>query len=726
MSLSPQFIDEIASHDARIAETGVAMWVGAEPTFTDRLSFAAEWNAAADGDDKHDRGRRAATMLLGRTPGGVLLRTIGRQYPGEDLPRWSYGIYAKRNGQPFYDGPPDPMGGGGTAETTDAHLQAFTRGLAAALGGRVVAVDGPLGTRVIARADGASVDDLANGLADDLARSLVNDLADAPSESTSGWGPALRRAPLHTDKLADTGPVDTLAAEGIHLFCCGLQDGALCLELPVIADAERFVAIVTTIGGVAADSGVPSMVLLGYPPPVDATVVWSTVTPDPGVIEFNLAPHADVAGFAAANAAIFEIADALALTPYRAYFNGDVVDSGGGGQVTFGGPSPERSPFFVVPHLLPRLITYLNRHPSLSYWLGLDAVGGSSQAPRPDEGARESYEELAVALDALLAHPHPSPDILWHSLGPLLTDRFGNGHRAEVNVEKLWNPYLPLRGQLGLVEFRALRMAATQEKAVAAVVLLRSLLGYLAMHSYDLPTIDWGGELHDRFSLPYYLRRDLDAVLRELSAGGFPVGDAIAAELLDDTHLLLASASLGDAVVAVRRAREFWPLLGDLSQEQGTHRLVDPSTTRVELRIEGKNLSALSGLWITCDGHLVPTVDELDDAGAAALIGIRRREFVPQTGLHPLVPAHGPLEIQVGLGEDGDGISIVLHPWSVGDRPYDGLPDSLQEAARRRAERAVQRAVRRPDSLPPQIPGRAVSRFSVDLRRMHTLSCPTG
>ena len=32
-------------------------------------------------------------------------------------------------------------------------------------------------------------------------------------------------------------------------------------------------------------------------------------------------------------------------SPYRLYFNGTVADSGGGGQITLGGPTPQDSPF---------------------------------------------------------------------------------------------------------------------------------------------------------------------------------------------------------------------------------------------------------------------------------------------------------------------------------------------------------------------------------------------
>ena len=133
------------------------------------------------------------------------------------------------------------------------------------------------------------------------------------------------------------------------------------------------------------------------------------------------------------------------LSPVRWRYNGRGSDSGGGGQLTLGGPAPEASPFFRHPALLPRLIRFLCNHPSLSYAFAGECVGSASQGPRPDEGVRERFEELQVAVDRLEArgtHLGPQPSC-GRPLAPLLVDASGNSHRAELNVEKLWNPHLP-------------------------------------------------------------------------------------------------------------------------------------------------------------------------------------------------------------------------------------------------------------------------------------------
>ncbi len=89
----PAFDQAIRSHDDLLKRRELAIWVGAEPTFTDRRSEAPEWLYNALGPTKEARARRMLAESLEQTPGGVVLRTLGRQYPKEDLPRWNLGLY---------------------------------------------------------------------------------------------------------------------------------------------------------------------------------------------------------------------------------------------------------------------------------------------------------------------------------------------------------------------------------------------------------------------------------------------------------------------------------------------------------------------------------------------------------------------------------------------------------------------------------------------------------
>jgi uncharacterized protein (DUF2126 family) len=530
----PELEEDVREHDAAVASAGVALWIGAEPTFTDRASTEPWWIGEAEGGDKEARARALLLALAPRLGGRArLLRVRGRVYPGEERPRACLGALFERRGP--------------TGATPDA-------------GG----LDGP-----------------------ELA-------APAP------------------------GPEEA----------------------------------------------------------------WLTVTPDPGVVEVNTAPAHDLATFARWSEAIYAAADAAGLAPARFRYNGDVTDSGGGGQLTLGGPAPDESPFFLRPQLLPRLVRYLNHHPSLSYAFAPDCVGSAGQGPRPDEGARERFDELPIALEWLARRgERATPAELWESLAPLLVDLAGNTHRAELNLEKLWNPHLPGRGRMGVVELRAFRMPDAPEQLVAVAALFRAVAARLASAPFEEPLVDWGGRLHGDFGLPWHLAQDLERVLGDLAAHGLGLGPALCAELRRPPEPILELA-LGDAALAIAPARSFWPLVGDVaSQEHRGARCVDSSSARIQLLLSGADARDV----LSAGGWRVPLarLPQRD----AQLGSVTYREFAPRPGLHPGIPPSDPLVLEWMHG--GRAARIALHGWDPSGAAYDGLPRDAGEARRRRRARVV-------------------------------------
>jgi len=410
--------------------------------------------------------------------------------------------------------------------------------------------------------------------------------------------------------------------------------------------------------------------------------VQLTVTPDPGVVEVNTAPAPDLATFYTDAEAIYAAAGAAGLSAVRWRYNGRGSDSGGGGQLTFGGPTADGSPFFRHPALLPRLIRFLCNHPSLSYAFASDCVGSASQGPRPDEGVRERFEELQVAVDRLEARgDHLAPPELWETLAPLLVDASGNSHRAELNVEKLWNPHLPGRGRLGLVELRSLRMPSSAGRLAAMAALFRALVARLVTVPYLDPLADWGASLHDQLALPTFLDEDLRGVLEDLAAHGLGLGTATTALLLERPEPL-AEVKVDRTTLTVLPALEFWPLLGDVaSQERAGARLVDASIERVEVRISHDRGADPGRLG--ADGWEVPLTSA--DSGRRHVAGLRYRAFLPRPGLHPGLPAQDPLVLT--WEREGHRTGIELHGWIPGGGTYPGLPWDDVEARRRCRER---------------------------------------
>jgi uncharacterized protein (DUF2126 family) len=411
---------------------------------------------------------------------------------------------------------------------------------------------------------------------------------------------------------------------------------------------------------------------------------WLTVTPDPGVVEVNMAPTAKVGELAAQARAIWGAAHAVGLAPVRYRFNGDMADSGGGGQITLGGSRANASPFVRYPHVLPALIRYLNNHPSLSYWFAGECVGSASQGPRPDEGARERFDELATTLawlETLADRGELPPEQLWHALHPLLVDASGNSHRAELNVEKLWNPHVTAHGtrhgKMGVVELRAVRMPERPGQLASLAALLRAIVARLAVSHYREPLIDWHDDLHDRFALPAALSRDLRFVLGDLDDHGLGLPAPLRVEL-DAWRPRGIACRLGDAQLDLRPALEFWPLVGDVaSQERAGTRIVDASTERWELAIHGPGPErvVIAGKWCTLRRLGEDT----------RVIGVRRRVFQPSPGFHPGLPALDPLVIEWSWG--GRAQRIELWAWRAEGGPYPGLPHDATEALARRSER---------------------------------------
>ena len=429
------------------------------------------------------------------------------------------------------------------------------------------------------------------------------------------------------------------------------------------------------------------------PPPTElGSDHWLTVTPDPGVVEVNMAPCTSMHAFSHQARRVWDAAAAAGLSAYRYRFNGDVADAGGGGQLTLGGLRPEASPFVRYPHVLPALIRYVNNHPALSYWFANDCVGSASQGPRPDEGTRERWDELAVTLgwlERLADRGELAPDRLWQALGSLLVDSSGNAHRAELNVEKLWNPHIaphgPRHGKMGVVELRAIRMPERPQMLVALAVLLRSIVARLVVSHYREPLVDWHDELHDRFALPAALSRDLRLVLGDLDEHGLGVPAQLRKELLAWRPTGIA-CRLGDATLTLRPALEFWPLVGDVaSQERAGARIVDASTQRWEISLDGPGPDRV----VVGAGGETPArprwahLTALGDGVRA--VGVRRRIYQPMVGFHPDLPPSDPLIVEWGWA--GRSQRITLWAWRPGGGPYAGLPADEAEAVTRRQER---------------------------------------
>ncbi len=621
----------------RLRQHGVRLTLGGEPTLVPDNPEGTEWNFVAVGPTKLRYAYSLAEQIIDRfLPGAITVFSPGKRYPGEVNPRWVVNLLANRDGTPIARRADAPRKTGTSQRHARKTFQALLADLAADLG--------------------FSVDAWTAAVDPQAPKSLVAALPldhDGERWITARWPlPARRKHLLLLNAEGPAGlrlPLNELPPEALRrALTVEQREGAWHVFLPPLLQ-PAFRDLLDRVSASLARHGVDKVFFEGYLPS-DEAGVWTRVglTADPGVLEINVPPCETWQDYHRWLVILEETGRAVGMRSWKQNPQGNDAGTGGGNHLLFGGPTLDENPFFTRPAWVASLLRYFQAHPALAYLFTGVYVGASSQAPRPDESARDLYD-LDLGYEYLATLP-PGEDhrfLIGETLRHLHTDITGNAHRSEISFDKFWNVGGPPGSTSGLIEFRAVESLPHAEWMGLVALLWQAVAAHTLTHPSPRSLRAHGARLHDRFFLPTPLWEDLRAVLADLRADGFDFPEEGFRAIWRWRFPLGLAADLKDgATLDVRRACEGWPLLSETPSEGGTtSRFVDTSIERLELaasaEFAGRHRVFANGREL----RLSPLGTGADDQ--EHLCGLRYRRTALYPSLHPGIKPHLPLELAI-------------------------------------------------------------------------------
>ncbi len=713
--------------DAALAEGDVRLTLGGEPTFVASADpEAAEWNTDAAGPTKRAfSGKLIRRLAALWSPDAALHYGMGKQYPGEALPRWALSAHWRADGQPVWTDPalladPDGESGDATAE----HAGEFARALARRLRVNPAMVqpahedlhyflwrEGRLPANVVVE---------ENRLRNPLERAQMVRIFRQGLTAPTGWVLPLRRAasaPVwktarwhFRDDVLFLVPGDSPIGLRLPLDSLPWEDPAG-IEPPFEADPFAVADILPSHAMLANGDGESDG------KPEDRLVRTAlTVESRAGFVHVFFPPLEQAEAWLALVAAV------------------EATARDAGRPVVLEGYLPPADPqllnFSVTPD--PGVIE-VNVHPATAWdqhvvrteqmyavarELGLASekfmldgrhvgTGGGNHVVMGSAKVEDSpFLRRPDLLKSLLGfwHNHPSLSFLFSGLfigptsqhpridearddavgeleiafsqikaktpvSPWLTDRIFRNILADMsgNTHRtefcIDKMYDPggPSGRRGLVEFRAFEMPPHPRMAAAQMLLMRAAVAAFWAQPYERRMVRWGTRLHDAFLLPHFCEEDFGDALEELSA----IGQANGSTKLDPAwfapHLEFRFPMIGEIDLRGMHIE----LRHALEPWHVLGEDMTPSGTVRYVDSSAERVQVKLSGWIEERYQLacngVAIPLSRTERTGEYVAGVRFKAWAPPSALHPTIPAQAPLVFDVYDSWTGRSLGGFTH-----------------------------------------------------------------
>jgi len=190
--------------------------------------------------------------------------------------------------------------------------------------------------------------------------------------------------------------------------------------------------------------------------------------------------------------------------------------------------------------------------------------------------------------------------------------------------------------------------------------------------------------------LPHWVEKDFDDVLHDLDRSGYGFDRRWFEPHFEFRFPYYGEITLDTMRLELRGALEPWHVLGEESTSTGQARYVDSSVERLQVKVFGL---ASERYKVLCNGFEIPMRPTATNGEFVA--GIRYRAWQPPHCLHPRIPVHSPLHIDLyDTWNERSLAGCTYHVVHPGGRASEVRPINAAAAESRRLARFEHRGHR--------------------------------